>query len=237
MIPDESPSRRDTGTEATSDPRRPWWPVGLALLGLVAVVLVGAVLLDRQLRPRVGVEPTPAVPAAAQTPSVLPSPTALTTASPTVGGVATVPTATATLPRVRVATSPLEREIEDAYYRSLQVYSDALLNLDTSHLSEVFDGEALRLVTEEVNDRRARGRPLKVIEDDRALAFGRVTDTSATLIDDYTSRSVIVDVSTKQPLPRTSPPTRIRQSYEFRKIDGVWKIVDGTREVLGEVGG
>src|SRR5579883_2360794 len=188
MSPDESPSRRDTGdtgTEATSDPRRPWWPVGLVLLGLVAVVLVGAVLLDRRFRPRVGVEPAPSVPAAAQMRSVAPSPTALTTASPTVGGIGAAPTATATPPGVRVATSPLEREIEDAYYRSLQVYSDALLNLDTSHLSEVFDGEALRLVTEEVNDRRARGRPLKVIEDDRALAFGRVTDTSATLIDDY----------------------------------------------------
>src|SRR5579885_3093833 len=107
MSPDESPSRRDTGTEATSDPRRPWWPVGLALLGLVAVVLVG--------------------------------------------GVGAAPTAAATLPGVRVATSPLEREIEDAYYRSLQVYSDALLNLDTSRLSEVLDGEALRSVAEEVD--------------------------------------------------------------------------------------
>ncbi len=234
MSPDESLSRRDTGTEATSDPRRPWWPVGLALLGLVAVVLVGAVLLDRQLRPRVGVDPTPAVPAAAQTPSVLPSPTALTTASPTVSGVATVPTATATLPGVRVATSPLEREIEDAYYRYLQVYSDAVLNLDTSRLSEVLDGEALRSVAEEVDDRKASGRPLKVIEDDRLIAFGPVTETQASLIDEYTSRSVVVDANTKQPLPRTSPPTRIRQTYVFRKLDGTWKIVDGTREILGE---
>ena len=234
MNPDERLSRRGTGTEATSAPRRPWWPVGLALLGLVAVVLVGAVLLDRQLRPRVGVEPTPAVPAAAQTPSVLPSPTALTTASPTVGGVAAAPTATATLPRVRVATSPLEREIEDAYYRYLQVYSDAVLNLDTSRLSEVLDGEALRSVTEEVDDRKAKGRPLKVIEDDRLIAFVPVAETQASLIDEYTSRSVVVDANTKQPLPRTSPPTRIRQTYVFRKLDGTWKIVDGTREILGE---
>lgn len=133
-----------------------------------------------------------------------------------------------------MATSPLEREIEDAYYRYLQVYSDAVLNLDTSRLSEVLDGEALRSVAEEVDDRKASGRPLKVIEDDRLIAFGPVTETQASLIDEYTSRSVVVDANTKQPLPRTSPPTRIRQTYVFRKLDGTWKIVDGTREILGE---
>src|SRR5579884_999715 len=114
MSPDESLSRRDTGTEATSDPRRPWWPVGLALLGLVAVVLIGAVLLDRRFRPRVGVEPTPAVQTVAQgmevhTPQNAPTAAAASTTAPTM---ATPSAATGTVPSVRVATSPLEREIE-----------------------------------------------------------------------------------------------------------------------------
>jgi hypothetical protein len=108
------------------------------------------------------------------------------------------------------------------------------LSLDTSRLSEVLGGEALRSVTEEVNDRKANGRPLKVIEDDRLLAFGPVTETQASLIDEYTSRSVVVDMHTSQPLARKSPPTWIRQTYVFRKVDGTWRIVDGTREVLGE---
>jgi hypothetical protein len=133
-----------------------------------------------------------------------------------------------------VATSPLEREIEDAFYRYLQVYGESVLKLDTSRLPEVLDGPALQSVIEEVSDRKARGRPLKVIEDDRLVGFGSVGETQASVLDEYTSRSVIVDANTNQPLPRTSPPTRVRQTYVFRKINGVWKIVDGTREVLGE---
>lgn len=222
----------DAVVENVNEPRRPWWLVGLALLGLVVVLLVGAVLIGRQLRPSVGVEPAPQAPVAAQATNpaaVAPGPTAPAAAPTAVSGATSAPPA-----GVRIANSPLEREIEDAFHRYLQVYSEAVLNLDTTRLSQVLDGEALQAVTEEVNDRRARARPLKVIEDDRLVAFGPVTDTQATLLDEYTSRSVVVDATTGHDLPRTSPPARVRQTYVLRKIGDVWKIVDGTREVLGE---
>jgi hypothetical protein len=140
-------------------------------------------------------------------------------------------------PNVQVADTPTTREVEAAYGRFLQVYGDAAMNLDTAHLNEVLDGQALQWVTEEINGLKAGGRPVKIIVDNHQIAFGPVSDNSATLIDEYLSRSVYADPVTKEPLPRTGPPNRVRQSYEFRKIGGVWKIVDGSREDLGEASG
>src|SRR5579884_1681791 len=119
----------DAVMDNMNEPSRRWWPVGLALLALVGVLLIGGVLVARQLRPPIGVQPAPQAPSVAQ-------PTAAVAATPAataaVGSApATVAGATsASVPGVRVATSPLEREVEDAYYRYLQVYADAVLNLD-----------------------------------------------------------------------------------------------------------
>jgi hypothetical protein len=223
MDSDEAVTDASVRTHERPEQRRPYWAVGLALLGVVIAVLAAAVLLDQRLRPRVGIEPVPTIAAA---------PT--TAAAPTARAIPTATSAPVAAPERSTANTPLEREIEGAYQRYVQIYSEAVLNLDTSRLGEVLDGDALQLVTAEVNDRKVAGRPLKVIEDDRLIAIGPVTDTSGSLIDEYTSRSVTVDMVTKQPLPRTSPPTRIRQVYTFRKAIGTWKIVDGTREVLGE---
>lgn len=238
MHADDTADQHGPGGDSGAARRRPYLVVGVVLLGVVAAVLIGAFLLDHQLHPRVGIESVPTLAVIAQgtpIPTVEHSVTALPVGTiPTAVPAATAPVGTPESPELRVATSPLEREIESIYYRYLQVYSDAVLNLDASRLAEVLDGRALQLVTEEVNELKANGTPVKIIEDDRVIAFGRVTDMSATLIDEYTSRSVYVDPNTHQPLPRTGAPTRIRQSYEFRKISGVWKVVDGTRQVLGE---
>ncbi|MHB0929244.1 MAG: hypothetical protein ACYC3W_10170 [Candidatus Nanopelagicales bacterium] len=242
MRADETPNDVTLRANMGPEHRRPYWIVGLALLGLVVVLLAGAFLLDKQLRPRVGIESPPVVattakptspPQAIAPPTVRPTPEPTATATPAALGAA--PTTTEGPGGLRMATSPLEREIEAAYENYLRVYSEAVLNLDTSHLSEVLAGRALQLVTEEVDDLKARGRPGKIIEDERVVAFGRVTETSATVVDEYVSHSVYVDPNTKEPLPRSGPPIRVRQSYELRKVNGVWKIVDGTRETLGEV--
>jgi hypothetical protein len=133
------------------------------------------------------------------------------TAAPTaVTGAATsqpsgAPTPSGLPPGIGVANTPTERAVVAAYEKYLQVYAEAALNLDTSRLSEVLDGQALQWVTDEINDRRARGRPLKVIEEDRLVGLSDVTETTGILFEEYTSRSAIVDVNTKQPLPRSSP--------------------------------
>ncbi len=245
MGPDDTLNQETLRTNLGREHRRPYWLIGLALLGLVVILLAGAFLLDRQLRPRVGIESPPAVatavrptsaPVAIVPPTVPASPAPTTQPAPasTATTAAGVPT-TEVPGGPRVATSPLEQEIEVAYQNYLRVYSEAVLNLDANHLSEVLAGQALQLVTDEVNGLKARGRPVKIVEDDRVVALGRVTETSATVVDEYVSRSVYIDPGTMQPLPRTGPPSRVRQSYELRKLNGVWKVVDGTRETLGEV--
>ncbi len=246
MGPDDTLNQETLRTNLGREHRRPYWLIGLALLGLVVILLAGAFLLDRQLRPRVGIESPPAVATAVRPTSVpvaivpptMPVTPVAATAQPAPVSTATTAAgapATQTPGGPRVATSPLEQEIEAAYQNYLRVYSEAVLNLDTNHLSEVLAGQALQLVTDEVNGLKARGRPVKIVEDDRVVALGRVTETSATVVDEYVSRSVYIDPGTMQPLPRTGPPTQVRQSYELRKFNGVWKIIDGSREALGEV--
>lgn len=198
--------------------------VGAVLFVLVALLGIGAWALNDRLRPPTGLTPlaTATVASAAAT--------APATASPTAPSVVATPT----LP-VAVATAPEAKEVEATFQKYLQVYSDAVYNLDTSRLPEVLDGKALQVVTQEVNDLKAKGWPAKVIEEDRGIAFSNISPDRVKLIDIYVSKSVYVDPKTKEPLPRTDPPLRVQQSYEFRKINGVWKIVDGTRKVLGEV--
>jgi hypothetical protein len=221
-------------SDAAAAPRRPYWVVGLALLAFVIVVLVGGYLLGTRLRPPVGIEPPPPAPIGAS-PTVAPTAASATGTAPAPSG--STPAPSELTAGGHVASSPSEQEVEDTYYRYLQIYGDAAINLDTSHLSEVLGGHALQLVTEEIDDRKSRGRPLKVIEDDRQIAFGPITETSAILIDEYTSRSVVLDINTKQPLPRTSPPIRVRQTYVLQRFNGKWQIIDGSREDLGEVSG
>ncbi len=230
MSPDESLSRRDTGTEATSDPRRPWWPVGLALLGLVAVVLVGAVLLNRQFGPRVGVEPTPAVQTVAQgtavpTPQSAPTAAAASTTAP---ATATPPAATATVPAVRVATSPLEREIEAAYQKYWDVRAEALYTLDPSRLPEVMAGAELERERQQIEELKVQGRAAKIDVEHR-IAFVKVAETRAEIYDEYINKSYLVDAQTKQPIRTPGPGGIAKVSYQLQKIDGVWKVVDGTQ--------
>lgn len=199
--------------------------IGAALFVLVALLGLGAWALNDRLRPPTGLTPlatATVAPATAVSAAAVSSPTAQ-------AGVATP-----TLP-IAVAAAPEAKEVEAAFQKYLQIYSDAVYNLDTSRLPEVLDGKALQLVTQEVNDLKAKGWPAKVIEEDRGMAFGNIGPDHVTLIDIYISKSVYVDPKTKELLPRTDPPIRVQQSYEFRKINGVWKIVDGTRKVLGEV--
>lgn len=221
MSADDTRPEAATGTDLTRV-RPPFWVVGVALLALVLALLSGAVLLDRRSRPRVGIEPTTAISAVAEA-------TALATHS----GASPTSSTTSSSSGQSTVSIETERQIEEAYRTYLRTYSEAVSRLTTNRLHEVLDGRALQLVTDEVNDLKARGRPVQIVEDERTIAVANVTETSATLIDEYTSRSVYINPTTMQPMPRSGPPTRVRQSYEFRKINGAWKIVDGTRESLG----
>ena len=191
--------------------------VTAALVAVVALLLAGGWYAGQHFRGRVGMEPAAGV------------------AAPSAAAVAPVGVAPISAEANPSTTSPAptaEQQIRRAYQHYLDVYSEAVRTLDPGHLSEVLDGNALKLVTDEVNGLKSQGRPVQIVEDQRFIALTSVTDQAGTLIDEYTSRSVYIDPATQKPLPRTGPPTHVRQSYVFRNEEGTWRIVDGTRENL-----
>src|SRR5579883_228391 len=116
---------------------RPYWPIALALLVGVAVLVTAGVMLSSRFRTPVGVQPAPSISVAIPKSAGIPASTA------------------ATAQQLSSAQSALgaatpRQQIEATYLRYWQIYSDAVLNLDASHLSDVLAGKALQLVTDEV---------------------------------------------------------------------------------------
>ena len=228
-------------TEATSEQgdlpentepggRRPYWVVGLALLGLVVVLLVGAFLLERQSRPQVGIESPPAVTGttSAQAAGGGVQPTTQPAVAPPATPVSASPTAVETVGGLRVANSPLEREIEAAYLHYWDVRSQAFLDLDTTHLPEVMAGPELARAEVQISQLKAQGRAGRLDVEHR-IAFVNVSPEDATVYDEYLNRSVFLDTATGQELHTDEPPAVEKVSFVMKKVDGTWKVVDGTR--------
>lgn len=233
---------------------RPFWPIALLVLGLVLALLGAAVFLDQRYRPRVGIEPaaataqTPA--AAARTAPQLNAPAVggpLATAIPTTMAAAPVSSAPTSLPAtaavaapkadgavVQVAAppsaaellTPLKKEIVDAYLRYWDVRIGAFYSLDTSRLATVMAGDELVRTQNRIADLRAQGRGGR-IEVDHNFRILSDTPDEATLYDEYVNRSVFIDAATKREMPTDDPPIVRKVSYQMRKLDGTWKVVDG----------
>lgn len=214
----------------------PYKLVGAALLGVVLVLLGAAFFLNSRLRPPTTLE---AVPSIAGTRATRVTPTVVPTTAPlgvTVPGVSTPPLTTSTAvlttqvpPGVRVASSPLEREIEDAYLHYWQVRSDALLNLDTSHLGDVMAGPELARDIKQVEDLKAQSKAARVVITQHSIAFLKVSPDQAEIYDEYVNQSYLVDPRSKRPFATPGPGGVAKVSYQLQKINGVWKVTDGTR--------
>ncbi|MFN8473870.1 MAG: hypothetical protein U0822_16895 [Anaerolineae bacterium] len=213
----------------TARARRPFWIVAVTLFAIVLVGLLAAYGLDRRFRAPVGVEPAPPGSASSQARAPGTPPTALPAAQPSAVVVAPTVAITPTLPAgLRLADSPLEREIEAAYLHYWQVLAEANLTLDTSRLPEVAADKELVQAQQQVNDLKAQGRAAKLDVEHRT-AFAKVTPTQAVIADEYLNKSVFVDPVTKEELKTSSPPTVEKLSFTMRKIDGQWKVVEALR--------
>lgn len=123
--------------------------------------------------------------------------------------------------------SPLEKEIVDAYLRYWAVRGQAYYDLDTTRLGEVMAGAELAREEAGVQELKAQGRgaDLDVEHNFRIL---KATPEEAVVYDEYLNHSVFIDAATKQVIPTKEPPAVLKVSFEFRKVQGVWKVVDGT---------
>jgi hypothetical protein len=208
-------SETDVSDNGGLQARRPYWPIGLALLGLVIAVLGAAVLLDHQLRPRVGVEPLATVQVAAEaTPPQTAAPPAVA-ASPPAGGASS-----ATL---------LEAEVGDAYRRYWLLYSEALFTLETSRLGEVAADEELSRTEDEVHSFQARARAVRVDVDHNFILVD-INDTAATLYDEITDRSFLIDPATKEPSRGPDSAHVVKDIFYLKKVDGAWKVTKSLRQ-------
>src|SRR5438309_8109607 len=148
--------------------RLPWPVAAAALLALVALVLAAGLFANRNLRPQLGVIATPsaaalatATPIAVVAPATTPpnpptsTPTPATlvqlsaTATPSVNPTSSAlistaaPAATETPTALPTVEPALADEVGTAYVTFWRVRSQALLELDDTHLSDAMDGDYL----------------------------------------------------------------------------------------------
>lgn len=223
---------RNTESGSREESQRSHWVLGLALLGVVLAVVIGAIFLDRELRPRVGIEPAPTPASAAQAPGS-PLATATTPAATTAVASSTIATAHDPTPApsptgLSVATSTLEREIEDAYLHYWDVLAQAYVNLDTSRLATAMSGAELTRQEGQIQALEAEGKAAKLDVEHR-IVLVQVSPEHAIIYDEYTNRSVYLDAATKRELPTHDPPSMEKITFEMKRLEGNWKVIDGTR--------
>jgi hypothetical protein len=233
--------------------RLPWPLVAAGLFGLLILVLAAGLFANRYLRPQIGLVPT-AVPLAAPTAGV-PTPfpatavaaTAAEAGTPLIIGTvaartatpplvpAAAPTSTPAPPALASATpSPLPtvepalaEEVGKAYEMFWRVRSQALLELDATHLAETMDGDYLTNFTQGIDQLRSEGRAIKTKVSLHYFVFQASAD-AASIVDDLEDNSVYVTVGTEDAL---SNPTGDQQRvlYRLRKVEGAWKVVGSVR--------
>jgi galactokinase len=200
-------------------------------VALIAVLLVGGWYAGQHFRARVGIEPAAgasmtsgAAPATAQ----VAAPAAVGAASSAAPTVASAAAASPSASAFRMATSPLEQEVEQAYLHYWDVRKEAFLNLDASLLGQVEAGAKLSRDQQQVEDFKAQGHAARLDVDHR-IAIVKADPSRAIVYDEYLNKSVFVDAATKQDIPTASPPATEKISVDLQKMDGVWKVVDGAQ--------
>lgn len=212
----QSSGDMDPDVQGGTGPGWPNWLAALGLLAVVAVLLGGAFFLNARLRPQVGSQPVAtAAPATviAATPTFTPSP-----ASAAAVGVASP----ASSPTAGGADAELAA-VSQGYLHYWDVYANALLTLDTSHLSEVTTGDELARAQTFIAQLRAQHR---AIRSDVTHHFDvTVLNPSAASVNDaFVDRGGLVDATTHQPVGTPEPASTETVGYRMELVGGVWKV-------------
>lgn len=121
------------------------------------------------------------------------------------------------------STSENEKKaVREAYLQQWDVYSQAVLTLETEGLDEVFTGQALEVVRDEIGRRQRTETPSRVrVRHD----FGvRIINPSTAVVDDrYINHTVTIDPQTGEPTER-DPNQIVHEVYTMKKVGGVWKV-------------
>ncbi|MCC6177467.1 MAG: hypothetical protein IT305_19385 [Chloroflexi bacterium] len=206
--------------------RRSYWPIGLALLIAVLLLLGGATVLNQRLRPKVELQATTTAHAQETSLGFILGRLALQDELGDADPVA-APSPETGIDAIEIDLALLE-EIQAAYSTFWEIRAEAAFNLDVSRLPEVLDGPALEREREQIADLQARG-VAAVIEAEHEVGLLSLSSEEAELYDEYLNRSYLVDPTTKEPVGAPEPEEVVKVSFRLRKIDGIWKVVDSER--------
>lgn len=122
------------------------------------------------------------------------------------------------------SSTDIKATVEQAYLHGWDVWADALLKLDTSHLSDALSGDALTKVTTQVEEQRRKNQPVRIrVEHNYIIAL--INSTAASVDDRYINHSVRLDPKTQQPIEK-DPNQRVHRSFTLRLVNGIWKIAE-----------
>lgn len=234
------PQATDQEPSTSAYVRLPTPVLAVGLIAFLAVLLAAGVYANNNLRPQGVLTPTPqatavplaaptaaptAVPTTAPSPTTRPQPTATATPQSAVAAAATpkptTPESPATLPTVEPT---LAAEVGQAYENFWRVRSQAVLELDATHLSEVMDGDYLKKFEASIQSLAEQGRAIKT-EVSLNYTVVLASADSAVVHDAIEDDSYYVAAGTQDPL--TEPANDLlRLEVTLHKIEGVWKVVD-----------
>ena len=200
--------------------RRPFWVVGLLLLGAVVVVLVFAFVSSHHFRSHVGIESGARTPVRSSSPrganTGVGSPaTAQSTVSATPTSVPTVQPTPTLSPR---------QQVMQAYHHYWRDYRQALYTLISSQMSNVATSDELRQVEAQVVSLRRDNRAVRTRVTHHALVVS-IRGDKATVYDEILNRSFTIDPVTKQPPQGSNRADLEKDIYFFQRVQGKWKVV------------
>jgi hypothetical protein len=149
---------------------------------------------------------------------------ATTAASPTTSPPTSPPTTAqpATTTTSTTAAPTVEDEVEAAYLRSWDVYTDAMLRLDPARLAEVYTGAALETRHDEIADLATARTPARMrVEHDFEVVV--VDETNALVLERYRDHSVLLDGTTMEPLGPDPDAVVSREYVLHREAEG-WRV-------------
>jgi hypothetical protein len=121
-----------------------------------------------------------------------------------------------------------EEEVEAAYLKSWDIYSEAVRTLDSSHVAEIYAETALATVTSEVDELKRASTPVKV-DVNHSYQVQIVGPDRAVVVDAYVNHSVFVDPVSGEPT-ESDPNKRLLDTYTLKKLEGTWKVVGISRQ-------
>jgi hypothetical protein len=115
-------------------------------------------------------------------------------------------------------------QVEQAYLDAWDVCEEALVQLDTSRLSEAFTGSALDVVTNQVEEQKRKNEPVR-IRAEHNYSITMIDSETASVEDRYINHNVRLDPETLEPI-EPDQETRVRRSFTLTLVDSTWKIAE-----------